>query len=94
MFLLLNVPNKTTMTRNTKILGGLFALLAVTALGAPHVTLAANYAFVSTGGEVRMIAANTPNLAIETAPDRHLHSGVILLDSIQDSELLGDNIND
>jgi hypothetical protein len=82
------------MTPTKKILTGLFALLAVTAFAAPQVSHAENYAFVSTGGEVRMIAANNPTLAIETAPDRHLHSGVILLDSLQDSGLLGTNIND
>lgn len=73
-----------------KYLLGTLALAAVIAL--PTASFAAMYAYVDQSGNVRTVEANTPAEAIVTAPSIAEHSGVILLDSASDSEVVGTSV--
>ena len=59
----------------------------------PAFATAATYAYVNQSGEVRMVTADTPTIAIATAPNIHVHSGVLLLDSAADNEVIGDSVS-
>lgn len=69
------------------MIAGVFALVAV-----PALSLAATYAYVNQEGEVRTVVADTPQLAITTAPNIHQNSGVLLLDSQEDNAIVGDEV--
>ncbi len=69
---------------------GIAALAAVIAV--PGLTLAATYAYVNTAGEVMTTEAATPNAAIMNAPGIHVRSGVMLIDSADDSAIIGDDV--
>jgi len=69
---------------------GIAALAAVIAV--PGLTLAATYAYVNTAGEVMTMEAATPSQALSTAPGLHVHSGVMLIDSADDSAIIGDDV--
>lgn len=53
---------------------------------------AATYAYVNTTGEVKSVIANDWMTAILTAPGIHIHSGVMLLKSASDFEIIGDDV--
>lgn len=65
---------------------------ALFAVAAPAFSYAANYAYVNAQGEVRMVTAPDPMTAINTAPNIHMRSGVMLLDSQADEEVVGDRV--
>jgi len=73
-----------------KYLLGTLALAALVA--SPAASYAAMYAYVNQDGEVRTVEAADPNTAIATAPAIDEHSGVLLLDSSADQEVVGDNV--
>lgn len=73
-----------------KLLLGSLALAAVIAV--PGVSLAATYAYVNTAGEVMTMEASNPSTAISTAPGIHPRSGVMLIETTNDS-VVGDSVN-
>jgi hypothetical protein len=70
-------------------------LLGITALGAvlaiPAASFAATFAYVNTSGEVTSMEAGDANTALRTAPNIHMHSGVLLLTD-NDDAIIGDSI--
>lgn len=70
-------------------------LLGISALGAlialPAVSFAAPYAYVNASGEVSSVEAASASAALATAPNIHIHSGVMLLSDADDS-ILNDSI--
>lgn len=77
-----------------QILAGVaIALFALAALLVPVLTFAASYAYVNTLGEVRTVTADTPTSAIDTAPGIHSRSGVLLLDSQADQDVVGEDVS-
>ncbi len=75
---------------NTKVsfVVGLFAL-AFVVLATPNFSYAETYAFVDKVGEVKTIVASGPYIAIDTAPNRVFDSGVILLKTSSDFDIVG-----
>lgn len=71
----------------------LLGTLALAALVLPGVASAAMYAYVNADGEVRTVEAPDPNTAIRTAPNIHIRSGVMLIDSAEDQDLVGDDVS-
>lgn len=70
---------------------GILAMAAMVAFpGGAHAAL---FAYVNQSGEVRTVEAATPEIAIQTAPSIAARSGVILLDSSSDQELVGDSVS-
>ena len=69
-----------------------FVALAVLALSIPAFASAATYAYVDATGEVKSVTADTWMAAIDVAPNRHLHSGVLLLKSAGDFTIVGDDV--
>ena len=53
---------------------------------------AAMYAYVDAAGDVKSVTANDWRSAIATAPNIHMHSGVLLLMTAQDQQILGDKV--
>lgn len=78
------------MTQTLKLTSGLLAALAIAVT--PAMSYAANYAFVNNSGEVSMVIANTWEQAIATAFNIDEHSGVILLNTLQNTGLVGDHV--
>ncbi len=68
-------------------------IAAVTVLAVPGFASAATFAYVNTAGEVQTVTANEPMTAINIAPNIAVHSGVLLLDSTEDNEVIGDNVS-
>lgn len=66
------------------------ALIAVAA--AAPAAFAATYAYVNTAGEVRTTEAANPNAAIMAAPGIHRNSGVLLVDDVSDTVVVGDSV--
>ena len=81
-------PNQTIVMK--KYILGTLALALV--LGGPVAASAAMYAYVNQDGEVRTVEATDPNTAIRTAPGIHPRSGVLLLDSTEDQDVVGDDV--
>lgn len=69
-------------------LGTGVAIAALLIIAVPAGASAATYAFVNTNDEVRLVIANDPTTAIATAVNRTLHSGVILLSSPNDYNIV------
>lgn len=61
-------------------------------LGLPLVSFGASFAYVNQSGDVSAVTADTALIALATAPNIHIHSGVILLDSPEDSALVGSSL--
>lgn len=80
---------------------GTYTVLALTVLGivafimmsVPALANAATYAYVDAQGEVKSVTANDWRTAINTAPNIHIHSGVLLLSSASDFTIVGDNVS-
>lgn len=86
--LLLNI-NTILMKNKIKVfLGTGVAIATLLIIGAPLSAFAATYAYVDTNGEVKMVIASNPTIAIDTAPNRAVHSGVILLSSPNDYDIV------
>lgn len=66
--------------------------IAVVVMGLPVVSYAATYAYVDQMGEVKTVVSNDPMTAMMTAPNIDEHSGVMLLDSPADNEVIGDKV--
>ena len=66
--------------------------VAVAVALVPALGLAATFAYVNQDGEVRTVTADNANTALMTAPNIHRHSGVLLLDSAADQEVVGDRV--
>ena len=73
-----------------KLLLGSLALAAVIAV--PGVSLAATYAYVNTAGEVLTMEASNATTAIATAPGIHPRSGVMLIESTADEDVLDEKV--
>lgn len=58
----------------------------------PTFASAATYAYVDVSGDVRSITASDWQTAISIAPSIHAHSGVLLLSSALDYNIVGDNV--
>lgn len=58
----------------------------------PSMASAATFAYVDRQGEVVTTIAQTAMEALMTAPNVHIHSGVMLIDSAADSALVGDHV--
>ena len=72
-------------------------MLAVVTVGlvlsaVPLFASAATYAYVDTTGEVKPVVADTWQLAIAKAVGIHIHSGVMLLDSPSDFDIVGNDV--
>lgn len=80
------------MTTKTNYMKAGLMLAAFGLLALPGLTYAASYAYVDSGGEVKMVTANDWQTAIATAFNIHIHSGVLLLDSAQDLAVVGDDV--
>ncbi len=68
---------------------GALALAALVA--APAATFAATYAYVNTAGEVMTMEASSAEQALSTAPNLHVHSGVMTVGT-DDANVLGDTV--
>ncbi len=53
---------------------------------------AAQYAYVDAAGDVKSVTANDWRSAIATAPNIHMHSGVLLLTTANDYDIVGDKV--
>lgn len=73
-----------------KIFLGALALAGV--LAAPALSYAQMYAYVDQAGDVRTVDAATADAAIMTAPQIHARSGVMILDSEADNDVVGDDV--
>lgn len=73
----------------TKLLLGAFAIAAATAL--PTSAFAQMYAYVNTSGEVMTMDAVDASTALRTAPNLHVHSGVMEVSSTNDA-VVGDEV--
>ncbi len=67
-------------------------LFAFTFIAAPLSASAAVYGYVDAAGEVKSVTAADWMTAIATAPNIHIHSGVMLLLSAADYSVVGDSI--
>lgn len=54
-------------------------IVATVVMGLPGLSLAAIFAYVNSAGNVSTVSAETPYIALATAPNIHVHSGVMLL---------------
>ena len=70
----------------------LLAVLSFGALALPAFADAASYAYVDATGEVKSVTANDWMTAIATAPNIHIHSGVFILKTAADFEVIGDTV--
>ncbi len=86
--------NKTnSLNRSTSIAfaGAAFAV-AFALISLPMFASAATYAYVDASGEVKPVIADTWQQAIAKAPNIHIHSGVMLLDSPSDFDIVGNDV--
>jgi hypothetical protein len=70
----------------------LVSVLALAAMVLPVSASAATYAYVATNGEVKSVVANDWMTAIATAIGIHINSGVLLLNSAADYNVVGDDV--
>lgn len=68
------------------------SLIAVSLFAFANFASAATYAYVDVNGEVKPVVADTWQQAIATAVNIHMHSGVKLLDSASDFDIVGNNV--
>ena len=71
---------------------GLIVAAAVLVVS-PSVSFAATYAYVNASGNVNTVVADNPNTAIATAPNISTHSGVMLLNSQSNQDMVGDSVS-
>ena len=70
----------------------LSALALVASVAVPAAAFAATYAYVDQMGDVRTVEAVNADSALMTAPSIHVCSGVMLLDSEADNDVVGDDV--
>lgn len=80
-----------TISLSTRVAVLGLAMLAV--LAVPLFASAATFAYVDQAGAVRMVVADAPLVAIATAPNIHVHSGVIQLMTQTDYNIVGGQVN-
>ena len=81
------------MKTHSKLLTtGLIVATAVF-IALPALASAASYAYVDNIGDVKTVTANDWQTAIAIAPNIYIHSGVLLLDSAADYEVVGDDVS-
>lgn len=68
-------------------------ILAFSFMALPSMAQAATYAFVNQSGNVSTVVANDPNTAIATAFNIHPRSGVMLLNTTGDYNIVGNNVS-
>jgi membrane-bound ClpP family serine protease len=83
----------TTLPRTSAIIALAGLALALGAMSLPLFAEAATYAYVDTAGEVKPVLADTWQQAIAKAPNIHIHSGVMLLDSPADFDIVGNDVS-
>ena len=71
---------------------GTLAFFALAFIVAPAMASAAVYAYVDATGEVKSVTATDWMTAINTAPNIHIHSGVMLLTTATDYLMVGDQV--
>lgn len=69
-----------------------FIAFALVAVASPALSYAASYAFVNAAGEVNLVGANNSSEALATAPNIHMRSGVMLLNSQADNQVIGGEV--
>lgn len=77
------------MTKKTNLQ---LAAVAALVLALPVAAFGATYAYVDQTGEVKTVESGDPMTAMLTAPNIDEHSGVMLLDSTADYEVVGDEV--
>jgi len=75
-----------------EVVGGAVTAL-VMSLGLVATANAEEYAYVDTQGEVQEVTAADWETAILVAPNIHIHSGVMILTSTKDFDMVGDDVN-
>jgi hypothetical protein len=85
--------NTTTNTTHKVIVAVTGLVMAVTLMSLPSFASAATYAYVDTTGEVKPVVADTWQQAIAKAIGIHIHSGVMLLDSPSDFDIVGNEVS-
>ena len=85
----MNTQTFTTANRAVAIIG----LVTLSFFSFAMITNAATYAYVDTTGEVKPVVADTWQQAIAKAIGIHIHSGVILLDSPADFDIVGNEVS-
>ncbi len=84
----------TSITSNLKaLMVGIGLVVALIIASIPAFAGAASYAYVDSFGDVKMVVANDWQTAIAIAPNRHINSGVLLLNSASDFTIVGDSVN-
>ncbi len=83
---------KTLNTTSAQMLLVGLAFLGIIAVSVPLFANAATYAYVDAVGEVRSVTAVDWMTAIKTAPNIHINSGVLLLNTAADFTIVGDNV--
>jgi hypothetical protein len=68
------------------------AVATALAVAAPVAAFAQTFAYVNTSGDVATVEANDPMTAINIAPNRAVHSGVLLLVNPSDG-IVGDGVS-
>jgi len=68
------------------------ALVLAGVLAAPALSYAQMFAYVDAAGDVRSIDTTDATTALNTAPNIHMNSGVMRLDSESDEDLVGDDV--
>ncbi|MEK7461974.1 MAG: hypothetical protein AAB618_00125 [Patescibacteria group bacterium] len=87
----MNKTNTSIHTASTVFaVAGLTVAFALMSL--PMFASAATYAYVDASGEVKPVLADTWQEAIAKAPNIHIHSGVMLLDSPSDFDIVGNDV--
>ncbi len=84
------------MFTNTQSMTGIVTLAVTAAVvfaGFTAMANAATYAYVDVNGDVKSVVAADWKTAIATAPSIHMHSGVLLLTSAADYEVVGDSVS-
>ena len=84
-----------TKAQPTQFIVGVAVASAVAVMGFVALTSAANaatYAYVDAAGDVKSVTANDWMTAIATAPNIHMHSGVMLLTAAGDYSIVGDSV--
>ena len=86
--------NKTNKSANTfsVAIASVGLALAMVLMSLPALAGAATYAYVDATGEVKPVIADTWQEAIAKAPNIHIHSGVMLLDSPSDFDIVGNDV--
>ncbi len=69
----------------------IIALGIAASVALPAGAFAQTYAYVNTAGEVMTTEAASADAALMTAPNLHVHSGVMLVGS-DDTDVIGDDV--